>query len=505
MPPGGGGAAPPVPFDTVWRVRYPASMKCLLIGMAVLITALVEGSSGAELLDTTFNAGNLLKGKEEIHALAQQADGKLLVGTNTTNDSNGKIKRALVRLTPGGRQDTAFSPSLGWDAIVHSILTFADGRILVGGEFKHHLVMLNSDGSLNDAYRMGGGAAAEGAVNGPVRFILPDAEGKVIIAGDFTKVGVKPPFNPGVDRNGIARLNADGSVDMTFDPGAGISNDTGYIPRILAIARDTVSDQIYLAGHFSHYNGTRRQALARLDANGLLDTSFAPALEHVSEGGIGNRSSVHAMAVQADGRILLSGWIRKVGKERCVGTVRLERNGMLDKGFNKRLVGLGTGQVDASTMLPLGSGKILVYANGFDGFFGATSSLYRLNADGSLDKSFRKDPVDGSIDRMLMDRAGRVVLGGTFDHVAGEDRINLARIIPSTEKVFAIRLKTSSVAKGSVSGGGSFIRGKSITVRATPKNGARFTHWSDGRKIVSKERVYRFRVGKDRVLTAWFK
>ena len=109
--------------------------------------------------------------------------------------------------------------------------------------------------------------------------------GKILIGGTFT-------FYGGVGRNRIARLNADGSLDAGFDPGLGADNDVWAI----AVQGD---GKILIGGDFTSYDGTARNRLARLNADGSLDTTFDP--------GSGADSTVFRIAVQGDGRILIAG------------------------------------------------------------------------------------------------------------------------------------------------------------------------------------------------------
>lgn len=84
--------------------------------------------------------------------------------------------------------------------------------------------------------------------------------GKIIIAGSFTS------YN-GIDRNRIARLNQDGFLDLTFDPGEGANN---------TITSLTIQDDgsIIVSGYFSSYDGTPRNRIARV-LNNTSNTSIA--------------------------------------------------------------------------------------------------------------------------------------------------------------------------------------------------------------------------------------
>ena len=138
------------------------------------------------------------------------------------------------------------------------------GQVLVGGLFTsfngrpaNYLVRLNSDGTLDMSFPAGGGP------NNNVYFIAPQAEGMILIGGDFTQVN-------GTNINRIARLRADGSVDDSFLPTGGVSG--GPIYHI--VCQD--NGKIVIGGSFTSVNGSSLNRLARLNPDGSLDSGFNP-------------------------------------------------------------------------------------------------------------------------------------------------------------------------------------------------------------------------------------
>jgi uncharacterized delta-60 repeat protein len=151
---------------------------------------------------------------------------------------------------------------------------------------------------------------------GHVLKIVPLADGRLLIAGLFTHV-------EGIQRHGIARLNADGKLDLTFDPGRGAD----------AVIDDLVvqpDGRIIIGGDFTTFNGARRVRLARLMPNGALDPSFDPG-----RGPAGSPfGHVYAIALQADGRIVIGGQFTEVGGVTRHHLARVNRNGTLDTTFD---------------------------------------------------------------------------------------------------------------------------------------------------------------------------
>lgn len=68
-------------------------------------------------------------------------------------------------------------------------------------------------------------------------------------------------------------------------------------------------------------------------------------------------------------------------------------------------------------------------------------------------------------------------------------------------KSYGITVKTANSTMGTVSGGGTYAYGRSITIKATPKTGYHFVKWNDGNTSASRTVM----VGSDATYTAAFK
>ena len=133
--------------------------------------------------------------------------------------------------------------------------------------------------------------------NNSVLALAEQADGKILVGGFFTMLGGGGTGTTA--RSSIGRLNADGTLDTSFDPGA------GSIVHTLAVQAD---GKILVGGVFTTLGGggtgtTTRNRIGRLNADGTLDTSFDP----------GASSAVDALAVQADGKILAGGAFTMLG------------------------------------------------------------------------------------------------------------------------------------------------------------------------------------------------
>ncbi|MBN1951458.1 MAG: T9SS type A sorting domain-containing protein, partial [Bacteroidales bacterium] len=69
---------------------------------------------------------------------------------------------------------------------------------------------------------------------------------------------------------------------------------------------------------------------------------------------------------------------------------------------------------------------------------------------------------------------------------------------------YTVTVSASPAAGGTVSGGGTFDDGTSVTVSAVPNPGYEFLNWTEGSTVVSSSESYSFTVNADRMLVANF-
>ncbi len=227
----------------------------------------------------------------------------------------------------------------------------------------------------------------------------------------------------GVSRINLARLNADGSVDTSF---RGNANGVDYaIKGVLALARES-NGRILVGGRFAFVNGVPRYSFARFTADGQLDPTFIP----VSKPANSETSDVRAIFVQADGKILVGGNLYSTAAAKTVSVARFNPDGTLDPAFSLA----ESGTAEALALLP--DGKIFVGG----GFF-RYGDLVRepfvvLQPNGEFDATLNppNDRAPGSaypsIYAALAAPDGRVFLGGSFPTLYGQSRNSLARLVP---------------------------------------------------------------------------
>ena len=247
----------------------------------LLYSNIINAQPGSN--DPTFNPGTSANG--DVSTTAIQADGKIIIGGDFTT-YGGVNRTRIARLNTDGTLDATFNPGTGADAIVYTSAVQSNGKIIIGGDFSNYngtgqkyIARLNTDGTLDGTFAIGTGTT------GTIWTTLIQSNGKIIIGGNFTS------YN-GTARNNIARLNTDGTIDATFNPGSGANS---YI-RSVSVQSD---GKIIIGGAFTLYNTVVRNYVARLLTNGGIDNTF------LLSGGADN--TIYSTAVQSDGKIIVGG------------------------------------------------------------------------------------------------------------------------------------------------------------------------------------------------------
>jgi uncharacterized delta-60 repeat protein len=360
-------------------------------------------------LDESFLSG-VFGPSDPVRTIALAPDGRILIGGDFTS-YQGTGRHHLARLEPDGTLDTTFLDGLaGPDGIPLSIAVQPDGRVWIGGPFasvhgenRPGIARLEADGSLDPTVLVDVSGA------GSVRALALGPEGRVVIGGSFVAVH-------GVSRHRIARLQDDGSIDLGFEnPLAGPSSDVYAI----AVQPD---GRIVIGGGFTTVGGVSRNRIARLEADGRLDTSFLDGLAGTGSVGF---NPVRSLAVQPDGRILIAGRFTTVNGVGRNNVARLEPDGSLDPTF---LAGLSGTNGDVYALAPQPDGRVLIGGT-FTTVHGVTRHrVARLEADGSLDETFPDVLADELIFSIVLDPDGRILIGGWFTTVHGASRNRIARL-----------------------------------------------------------------------------
>ena len=341
-------------------------------------------------LDTTFNFGKT--GNLTTYSTSIQSDGKIIIGAT---DSFGQIY--VERLNTNGSRDTTFLASINGNK-VEKISIQSDGKIIIAGDIYNKIVRLNANGSYDDTFNPGTGA------NYSVKTISIQNDGKMIVAGDFTS------FN-GTVINRIARLNANGSLDNTFNPRGKGANST---IETISIQND---GKIIIGGDFTSFNGNVINRIASLNADGTRDDSFS---------NIGAFGVVGTTSIQSDGKLIITGSFRYYNGTLSNGLARLNNDGTLDNTF---IVGDGFSGAYISSTCMQSFGKIIIAGN-ITSYNGTViNTIARLNANGSLDSTFYPGTgTNGVIYATAIQSNGKIIIGGEFTSYNGIPVNRIARL-----------------------------------------------------------------------------
>jgi uncharacterized delta-60 repeat protein len=355
-------------------------------------------------LDSTFNPNTV-----GLAALALQQDGKILIGGFFTS-VQGVARNGLARLNANGTLDVAFNPG-GSATQVTAITVQKDSRILVGGSFtniggqlRNNIARLETNGNADITFNPN--------ANGSVGIITIQSNSRIVISGDFTDVG-------GISRNKLARLMPNGMGDISFTAPSIVGDITH--PAVIRAIRLQLDGQVLLGGDFVSVGGQPQRSLARLNQDGSHDTTYSPVLA-----GGNFRTTVNSIAIQQDGKSVITGEFYVVNGESRVNGARLERDGRIDRTLENGL-SRAAGLPFVYAISVQANGKILVGGLFDDAFGQPRLNIARLENDGSLDFAFNAS-ADDTVSAIIVQLDGKIVIGGTFTNVDGQARNRIARL-----------------------------------------------------------------------------
>ena len=356
-------------------------------------------------LDDVFNSGT--GATNGVHTISLQTDGKLVVG-GIFYSMNNAYRTSIARLNPeDGNLDSTFQVGRGAFLNVSASYVQSDGKILLGGNFTsfndtliNRLMRLNENGSIDQSFDAGTGA------DGAVTTIKVQSDGKILVGGEFSTINNVPSSK-------IARLNPDGSLDMSFTIGSGFND---YLDKIIL----QPDGKILAVGNFTSYNGASYNKIVRLNGDGTPDVSF--------NSGSGPNTTLYTAALQSDGKILLGGSFTSFNGNSGKAIIRLNSNGTMDTGFN---ILTFTGSLNTVNALLIQPNGRIVIGGLFSNINGvARKNIARLNADGTLDMTF--DPGLGAnttITNLALQSDGRIIMSGNFTTYNGISRNRIARLL----------------------------------------------------------------------------
>jgi uncharacterized delta-60 repeat protein len=366
---------------------------------------------------------------DHVQALSLTVEGKLLAvgrATGATDDF------ALVRYNGDGTLDPSFGTSglqtsdfANGDDEASAVMLLPGGGFIAAGTAAmatddFALARYDADGSLDLSFDGDGKAAVDLALGASTPFGLAVQPDGRILAAGEQRTG----RTSGTALT-VVRYLASGALDAAFGTGGVALVDFGLPAEARAVALDA-EGKILVAGVVGVGAGSQF-ALARLHPSGALDAAFGAGGKVTTPFAVG-AGVANAVAVQGDGKIVLAGAAGSGPSD--FGLARYLSDGVLDPGFS----GDGLVTVDINTAADAAwalavqpDGRLL--AAGY-AYSGATSdfALVRLNTDGALDTHFDGDG------KLMTDFAGansyaygvqvlaggRIVAGGQVETNGGD-------------------------------------------------------------------------------------
>jgi uncharacterized delta-60 repeat protein len=487
-----------------------------LLALAIMLPVVASAGGG---LDPAFgSAGKVVTDfgqSEVVQGLAVQRDGKIVAAGTAQDQTTFATQFALARYQRNGTLDAGFGPGGkltsgfgGNENRAFALALAVDGKIIAAGNASSGsapswptgtdiaLARYNPDGSLDTSFGAGGkvltdfGLTHEGAL---AMVIQPD--GKLVVAGSTRPFG---PITSNPPDFALARYNADGSLDASFDGDGRVT--TGFGPgsfdRAHAIALGP-DGKIVVAG----FGG-----IARYNSDGSLDTSFdGDGKLPLSPGREG-----FGLVVQPDGKVVVAGAV----------LARYAADGSIDSSFGTN------GVVTATFGRPAGGGQALarqadgkLVAAGYLGPQAPTAEpndfafmVARFDSHGKLDTSFYGTGVVSTefgtttwdeARALALDPSGRIITGGLSAAIESSRPVNadfaLAGYLapPPRCRVPNVRGKTLTAAKrriraaycsvGRVRYVGS-AKKKGHLIAQTPRPGVTLPHRGKVNLLVSRGR-----------------
>src|SRR5882724_469631 len=383
----------------VKTMKHPKKITSMAAMMAALFALVISGNDAFGQLDASFHppffAVPSAPGRAQL-----LPDGSYLLFFNIdtlTDQRTGPI----IRFLPDGTLDASFNFSRNYGSPDAAALT-SDGKLIISAgqavygtyDGTEKILRLNANGSIDSTFN----AAAQSA-GGEPRSIVIRSDGKILVAGFFTQFA-------GQNRQGIVRLLANGTLDASFAPVSIQGSPTGA--GVWARPAIQSNGKILIGGDFTAVDGINCPGIARLNSNGTLDTTFnASGVTRV------NNAPIRGIVVQSDGKVVIGGRLNVSYTSGIGPLARLNSNGSVDSTF---VFQAGSAFFRVRDMLQQLDGKIVAVDN----------LVARFNADGSIDSTFHQPVLliyrDNTVNfpeafTVNLRSDGHILIGGDFTDI----------------------------------------------------------------------------------------
>jgi uncharacterized delta-60 repeat protein len=308
-----------------------------------------------------------------VQTWATQSDGKIIAGGAFTTYS-GSASSGIVRINTNGTRDTTFNIGTGFNNSVFDTRIQPDGKIIAIGNFTTYsgsassgIVRINTNGTRDTTFNVGAGFTGDVSV----KHCKIQSDGKIIVVGGYSNYS-------GSAQTRITRINTDGTLDNTFNTGAGFN-----APVESVILQP--DGKIIVAGSFSTYSGSAIAFITRLNTDGTRDTTFNT--------GTGLTNIAYALALQSDGKIICANASTTYSGSTNRYIIRINSNGTLDNTFNANADATLSTTLTTPNSLVIDNNGSIYWGNNFTTFSGSftPNRIVRLNNNGSVDETFNQE------------------------------------------------------------------------------------------------------------------
>ncbi len=340
-----------------------------------------------------------------VYTITVQADEKILIGGDFTTLTEGTVNHSrdnLARLYTDGsvEADFAISSIVNTNdyATISSIAVQSDGKIIIAGSFseidgtaRNNIARFNPDGTIDTSF--------DPDANGRVSSLAMQTDSKILVGGEFTTIGGQAiPY--------LARLNPDGTVDTSFTP------NPNSIIHAIALQSD---GRIIVGGQFLTIGGITSNNIARLFSTGSGDASYLTT---------STNGPVYALVVQSDVKLLVGGSFTRIGGQSRKHIARLDTTGEVDTTTEFK----NTGADNTVRAIALQADGAILVGGDFTKIDNvAKNHIARLGTDGNIDTTFAPD-ANGVVRSIAVQPDTNILIGGDFTTIGGQPRNYIARL-----------------------------------------------------------------------------
>ncbi len=375
------------------------------------------------------------RGAGEVRALAVDGQGRVYVGGSFTQ-AGGVTANNVARFDPQANSWSALGTGAqnGVDGTVRALAVDGQGRLYVGGSFTQAGGVSANRVARFDPQANSWSALGTGSSNGlsdiisAVYALAVDGQGRVYVGGDFTQAG-------GVSANNVARFDPQANSWSALGTGSG----NGVNRAVGALAVDG-SGRVYVGGTFLQAGGVSANAVARFDPQANSWSTLGTGTQNgvsFNFGQLAFSGIVNALAVDGQGRVYVGGLFTQAGGVSANNVARFDPQANSWSALGTGAQNGVSGGVNALAID--GSGR--VYLGGF--FIQAGSIISnqvtrfdpQANSWSTLGSSTGVNGVNSLVQALAVDGQGRLYVGGFFASAGGVPSTFIARWTSGASRV----------------------------------------------------------------------